>query len=308
MHPDLLAAMAARGGVFTRAEALAAGFGPDEIRGRLASGRWLRIRRGIYSVPDPDGVPDRRREHLVRAAAALAALGRHAVASHRTAAVALGVPLLGGVPEQVEVTSSRSRSRRAPGVIVHPTALPGAEVRRSGGLLHTSAARTAVDLSRALPFREAVMAVDHCRHRGLSGRRDLDAVLAGQRTSWGAPQARRVLDFSDDLAESPGESLSRVAIAAAGLPRPRLQVWVGDSMDPVGRVDFLFDEERTVGEFDGLGKYADRRDLVAEKLREDRLRDLGFAVVRWVWADAVGDFGPTAARLRDAFRRGRRTA
>lgn len=300
--------MAARGGVFTRAEALAAGFGPDEIRGRLASGRWARIRRGIYSVPDPDGVPDRRREHLVRAAAALAALGGHAVASHRTAALALGIPLLGGVPDQVDVTSSTSRSRRAPGVIVHPAALPGDEVRRSMGLLHTSAARTAVDLSRALPFREAVMAVDHCRHRGLAGRRDLDAVLAGQRTSWGAPQARRVLDFSDELAESPGESLSRVAIAAAGLPRPRLQVWVGDSMDRVGRVDFLFDEERTVGEFDGLGKYADRRDLVAEKLREDRLRDLGFAVVRWVWADAVGDFAPTAARLREAFSRGRRTA
>ncbi len=308
MHPDLLAVISARGGVFTRADALAAGYDADEIRRRLRSGRWVRVRRGIFAVPGSDGAPDRRLEHLLRAAAALAALGGRAVASHRTAALALGVPLLGGVPEQVEVTSSRSRSRRAPGVIVHPAALPEAEVGRSGGLLLTSAARTAVDLSRTLPFREAVMAVDHCRNRGLAGHRELATVLAGQRSSWGAPQARRVLDFSDGRAESPGESLSRVAIAAAGLPRPRLQVWVGEPMDPVGRVDFLFEEQRTVGEFDGLGKYTDRQDLVAEKLREDRLRDLGMEVVRWVWADAVGDFGPTAARLRDAFRRGRRTA
>jgi hypothetical protein len=308
VHPDLLAAMTARGGVFTRADALAAGYTSEEIRGRLAAGRWVRLRRGAYTVPSRGAAPDPRREHLLRAAATLAVLGSQPVASHRTAAVVLGVPLLGGVPSEVEVTSARMRSRRGPGVIVHPAPLPAAEVRHGLGLAHTSAARTAVDLSRTLPFREAVIAVDHCRHRRLAGSGELDAVLAGQRTWWGAPKARRVLDFSDALAESPGESLSRVAIVASGLPRPRLQVWIGDSMDPVGRVDFLFEDERTVGEFDGLGKYTDRRDLVAEKLREDRLRDLGLEVVRWVWADVVGDFGPTAARLRAAFARRRRTA
>jgi len=54
------------------------------------------------------------------------------------------------------------------------------------------------------------------------------------------------------------------------------------------RVDFLYEQQRTVVEFDGLVKYsgADGREaLVAEKRREDRLRDLGFQVVRVTLAE-----------------------
>jgi hypothetical protein len=306
VHPTLSAA--ARGGVFTRADARAAGYTDEEVRARLADGRWVRLRRGAYATAKSFGGLDARGRHLLRASAALACLGVPAVASHRTAALALGLPLLGEVPRRVEVTSPTSRSRRTPDLVVHPAPLPAGEVARTAGLSHTGAARTAVDLARVLPFHESVMLLDHCLHHHLAGRADLEAVLAGQRSRWGAPRAQRALAFADPRSESPGESLSRVAIAAAGLPRPVLQAWVGDGHDVVGRVDFLFEGQRTVGEFDGLGKYADRRDLVAEKRREDRLRDLGFEVVRWVWSDVVGDFGPTADRLRAAFARGRRSA
>jgi hypothetical protein len=37
--------------------------------------------------------------------------------------------------------------------------------------------------------------------------------------------------------------------------------------------------------------------VVAEKLREDALRDQGLHVVRWTWAD-LADFTPVATRLR----------
>jgi hypothetical protein len=47
--------------------------------------------------------------------------------------------------------------------------------------------------------------------------------------------------------------------------------------------------------------------LAGEKRREDRLRDLGWQVVRWVWAEL---FAPAAMldRLNRAFARGRRAA
>ena len=47
--------------------------------------------------------------------------------------------------------------------------------------------------------------------------------------------------------------------------------------------------------------------LAEEKRREDRLRDLGWQVVRWVWAEL---FEPAAMldRLHRAFARGRRAA
>ena len=38
-------------------------------------------------------------------------------------------------------------------------------------------------------------------------------------------------------------------------------------------------------EFDGLMKYGGPEDLVAEKRREDRLRGLGYTVVRVTWSD-----------------------
>ena len=50
---------------------------------------------------------------------------------------------------------------------------------------------------------------------------------------------------------------------------------------------------RTIGEFDGKIKYgrmlksgqAIEDVLFAEKRREDALRDLGWQIVRWLWAD-----------------------
>ncbi len=46
------------------------------------------------------------------------------------------------------------------------------------------------------------------------------------------------------------------------------------------------------------------RTVVAEKVREDRIRDLGLEVVRWTAADIVGDVGAVLDRLAAARRRG----
>jgi very-short-patch-repair endonuclease len=51
------------------------------------------------------------------------------------------------------------------------------------------------------------------------------------------------------------------------------------------RADLVVDGTRVLVEFDGLVKYGSSDDLIAEKRREDRLRALGFIVVRVTWAD-----------------------
>ena len=56
---------------------------------------------------------------------------------------------------------------------------------------------------------------------------------------------------------------------------------------------FLWKEQRTIGEFDGKIKYGRllkpgqsiEEVLFEEKRREDALRDLGWQIVRWLWAD-----------------------
>ena len=70
-------------------------------------------------------------------------------------------------------------------------------------------------------------------------------------------QARRVVAFLDARSESAGESVSRVRIADEGLPAPQLQRQITNAYGrAIGRVDFCWDEQRTIGEFDGKIKYA----------------------------------------------------
>jgi hypothetical protein len=45
--------------------------------------------------------------------------------------------------------------------------------------------------------------------------------------------------------------------------------------------------------------------VLAEKRREDRVRDVGWQVVRWTWAD-LSRRAELVGRLEAAFRRGRR--
>jgi hypothetical protein len=111
----------------------------------------------------------------------------------------------------------------------------------------------------------------------------------------GAREAGRILEFADGRSESVGESRTRVVFELARLPRPQLQVLIVDPVTGqiVGRVDYFFEEEKTVGEFDGQLKYRDQPEdgLTAaevvwrEKQREDAIRDLGFEVARSIWAD-----------------------
>lgn len=72
----------------------------------------------------------------------------------------------------------------------------------------------------------------------------------------------------------------------------------------VARVDFD-GEGAVVGEFDGLVEYGGgsmtpgqvTSDVViAEKIREDRLRQMGIEVVRWTWADLVDGRLPAIVR------------
>ena len=118
----------------------------------------------------------------------------------------------------------------------------------------------------------------------------------------GIGEARRVVEFSDELAESVLESAARVTFAQAGLPPPRLQMDIlDDAYRFIGRVDFLWEQHRTIVEADGMGKYEDP-ERAREQIRRDiRLREAGFTVVHFTWAELFGDPARVIARIRKAF-------
>jgi hypothetical protein len=187
--------------------------------------------------------------------------------------------------------------RYYPSLRVLPAGLPDHHVALlPDGLRCTSPTRTAVDLARHLTFRQAVVAVESTLRHKLTTEARLEAVLA-ECTGWPyIRKARRVLAITDAKTESVAESLARAVFAEVGLPVPEAQVRVfhADGWE-IARVDFLF-AGRVVVEVDGRLKYTDPKVLWDEKVREDRLRELGYEVVRLTWADLVGP--PTRVRAR----------
>lgn len=104
-----------------------------------------------------------------------------------------------------------------------------------------------------------------------------------------------VWHVSTSDSESVGESLSRAVIYQFGFPSPEVQYKIHDASGrEIARTDFGWKHLRLVGEFDGLVKYTRNEYLlgrspqdvvVAEKIREDRIRAQGYRVVRWLWKD-----------------------
>lgn len=100
------------------------------------------------------------------------------------------------------------------------------------------------------------------------------------------------LAFADHRSESVGESFSRAVIAQLGFEVPDLQFRVMGPSGEVARTDFHWPKRNLVGEFDGRIKYTRARELsgksieevvAEEKAREDRIRALGYGLVRWEW-------------------------
>lgn len=303
-------------GLTSRARLLATGFTDRELDRARRTRELVAVRPGAYLASADERLRTPETRHLLVVAATVPRLAADAVVSHVSAAVVHGLPVWQVPLHRVHATRRRSGGgRRGSLVCVHAAALERDEIVEIGGIAVTSVARTVVDLARSLPFEEAVAVADGALHRGRRARSlvqsDLVAVLDRAPSRPGSSAARRVVAFADGRSESVGESISRVRFARAGLPAPELQreVWSAEGAF-LGRVDFYWEEQNTVGEFDGKVKYGrlmrrgqDPREVLwEEKRREDALRDTGKSVARWVWSE-LATFDTVAARVSRAFAR-----
>ncbi len=261
--------------VFTRAEALAAGFSPEAIRHKLRSGQWIVVRRGVYTTAEAYAASPQ----LVDAAAACRA-DPEAVVCRQWAAALLGVPLLRPPPDRVTLLRGDGGSSHRNSVLLTAAALPAQDVTMVAGVPVTAAARTVVDVARNLPYADGVVTADAALHLGRVDPDDLQRVLAASAGWPGVRRAERVLAFADGRSESPLESVSRVIFDRGDVPAPELQVRIGGY-----RVDYLWRAQRVIGEADGAVKYdgSDPGALLAEKLRQEDLEDAGYSFVRWGW-------------------------
>ena len=302
-------------GLIRRSALRSAGYGDAEIDRMRRSGRLLGVRRGVYRHAD-GGEVSSTKAHALRARAAAPEISGEAVYSHATAAVLLGFPLWRTPLARLHVLRDRSGGgRRRPGVHVHVAPVPDHDIVEIDGVRLTSAARTVADLARTLTAESALVAADGALHKAVRSARtgeydpgattasDVTACLARFTGRRGTASAARLVTFADGASESPGETRSRFRMHVAGLPPPITQWPVPDTRF---RADFGWPDLGVVGEFDGLEKYGrgrttsdeDPAEVVwREKQREDRIRETGLSVVRWVWSEIDGTDG-MVARLR----------
>lgn len=293
--------------MMTTQDWLDSGTSRAELRTALSNGTVIRLRRGVVVNAESREASDLHRLKLVAAADQL---GPHTYFAHESAAVLHGLPLLNRrLEEVVAVRTGGGHGVITPTLHARRAQLDSGDICEVHALPVTSLPRTVSDLVKRLPFPEAVMVADAGLHLGLEREELLERTAIGR----GCRMAERALRFADPLAESPGESLSRVRFHQAHLPVPQLQHKVFDAAGSlIGRLDFWWEQQHLAGEFDGLVKYGKllrpgettEHAVLAEKRREQRLFDLGIRVIRWTWADL---WSPKLVHRVDAALRGSKT-
>lgn len=272
----------------------------------LASGSMIRLHPGVHITASRLEALSLDERYLLRVVAAGSRLHRLDVLSHWSAAALWGLPSVDPWPDAVHSTvpasstlaSTRSlrrhRARRGIGTVCELLGLP-----------MTSLARTVVDIAATSQFPAAVAATDAALFlvaRGAHAEQTLpsfQAELSGELDELGAgpgsARARRVVDFADERADRPGESLSRVTMHLLGARPPELQHRVVGVSGRTWHTDFGWPEFGAVAEFDGRAKYTEARYLAGrtpaqavydEKLREDDIRPNVRAFGRWDWRTA----------------------
>jgi Protein of unknown function (DUF559) len=284
------------------------GRSPAKIRTLIRNGTLIPVGHGIYvtramasqfkDVPHGD--------HILKAGAVVLLNGPECVVSHQSAALMHEISL---VREVTDVTLSSRTGRRGNrhGVHTYRTALPASHVTRRFGLPVTTPARTVADIARTATFAEGVVAADSALYRGLVAPLEL-RIVAGEFGSRGRAQAVRVAEFASGLAESPLESLARVAFDDQGLPAPELQASIFGDNGFIGRVDFYWKQYRTIAEVDGALKYADPARARKQLWRDKALRRAGYEVVHFDWREITQQPDQVANSIRAAFRRGAQAA
>lgn len=267
---------------------------------------WRRIASGVH-VPVSQWVEASAVErHLVRIEAAQRRYGKELVLVGVSAALALGLPVIGQIPRRVQCLGAPGQRRRTS--LLHRHELSGCQPLDCPGrdLCVAPVPMVLLGVAASQGIVGGVAAMDAALRRRLCTRRSLkEAMELLPERSRGRVAASQAVLLADGRAESPGESMSRVRMWQARLPRPDLQRTVLAEGAPGVRyrVDFIWQDLGVVGEFDGRVKYQRQsfgRDpeqvLWEERTRERELVRMGLQVARWTWDEAWRDGGTTMVR------------
>jgi very-short-patch-repair endonuclease len=248
---------------------------------RLKSSVWQRLYPDVY-VRAADFSADDHRMWCNAAALLLppggAVSGPSAAFLWDAGSVGNGAPVTVTVPAPHRL---RSRDRLT---VLHRR-LPREDLASFGAVPVTAPVRTAFDLGRQPDRRKAIMALDALMYRKLV-RRERLADLAADRFGWpGVAVFAARLAETEPLAESPMETVLRLLVTDAGLPRPVAQFDVRSAAGLwLARVDLAYPALRVAIEYEG-DHHRDRATFRQDITRERRLQQAGWLVLRFTADD-----------------------
>lgn len=242
---------------------------------------------GAYTTSANPGLTE-----IVRALAPAVAL------SHLTAARAWGLPVPDGAGDHLLVHHGGHHRSLPVGVYVHQARCwPVIEVDR---VPITEPLRTALDVARCEPRRVSLPVLDAALAAGLVSAPRL-AVAATSLRGRGAGRARATVALADARAESPLESLLRLALVEAGLPPDDVQHTIRERGRFVARVDLWY--EGVVVEADGFGYHREREDYRSDRRKGQAFARLGLLLLRFSWEDVVHHPDDVVRTVETALRR-----
>ena len=260
-------------GVFTRAQAHAAGLSYPRIARLVRSGSYVSVVGAAYVRANTPITPRRTARALQ--------LVTGGVVSHLSAAQLFGY----GLPDGRHVTIAPARTLRMDDVRGHRLRLAPEEVVDLDGLAVTSRQRTVVDLLATLPLDQARTLQFRAMQQDWLRRDELAAAVRA-RAGWeGTPQLRCLLDESSPRAHSVLENRLH-ALLRRYFSGWEANVPVADQLGLIGIVDVLFAAARLVIEVDGRAYHADNR-FQSDRTRQNRLIRAGYTVLRFTFDDVV---------------------
>lgn len=297
MNSRLLALATAQGGVFSAAEATRVNVGDAELRTLVRTGEIVRVRRGAYVLGSLWSEAAYEEGLRLRTMAVLRTRGDD-VATHQAALALHELPLHGVRLDVVDVQSTVGRVRLSAGLRSQPGALRQMKV---AGARCVSMEHAIVQVLLRSGLAAALVPLDAALKKKKCTLDKVRAALAELMPVGRKALGEDMLRLADPKCDSPGETRTRVLLHDLGHAWRSQVVLCDEHGEFIAKVDFLV-EGRVVVEFDGLKKYAGfegQAALAAEKRREDRMRALGYTVVRLVWADLEHP-ERVAAKLRRA--------
>ena len=281
--------------VFTNRQGRAMGISDKQLRGR----RFRQVCYGVHTAGDPSDL-------MVRVRAAIKAAGQSALLGGVTELRMLGVWLPQSLADDhlVHITvAPGQRGPRIKGIAVTRTAilLPPTDV---GDVFAIHPAEAWFQMATVLALDDLVVAADALMQRKapLVTKAELQFVIDNSRRRRGLCRARAAVELARPGVDSPMETRLRLAMIAAGLPCPEVNLPLQpNKRSKTFSLDMAYPSARLAVEYDGAIHVGDWQKMQDDRTRRRIIEDAGWRIITVTYAD-FADLTPAIASIRTALR------